>query len=193
VHSFRSRRNRILGYPKIESLLHLRELDLSYSSIPREALENILMAVAKYNDFVELNLSGNGGGSIGQTPVCTLLSGMLVWSSLSVIGLGDIGLNAIQSVKLFRTIRIGSFKLRYIDVCYSELKKATKLISACLSEMKTLEKVELTGNDVKKRDINILKKSLKGVEIICEDEDLDSVLNSIELVTIPICWVAVEA
>jgi len=80
VHSLRLKRNAITGYLDLGSLKSLRGLDVSFSSIPRDALEKIILEVSKFQDFEVLILSGNGGEGMSDLVLKKFFNSLTKWT-----------------------------------------------------------------------------------------------------------------
>jgi len=111
VHSLRLKRNAITGYLDLGSLKSLRGLDVSFSSIPRDALEKIILEVSKFQDFEVLILSGNGGEGMSDLVLKKIFNTLTKWTSLKELGMGDIGMSCQQSKGLFRALRNSTYSI----------------------------------------------------------------------------------
>jgi len=163
-------RNYLVGYPEIERFKSLEILDLRSNRIPLEHLTRLLSTISRNGIpcLRKIYLTDNGGGSLPDSTVVSLCTGLARWRELEDIYLGDIGLSAIQTSWILQTIH-GFPRITNLDFSYCRLYKAMEPIH-CLKQFTWIKWLNITGNKLPVDIVLGLATALPHTTIINEED-----------------------
>jgi len=163
-------RNYFQGYPFIEHLLKIENINFGSCRIPPEDLNKLITTISLLPSVRSLNISDNGDANGVEDDVmvnlCTKLS---VWPEIEEFSLADIGLSTKHSRWILNTLKSGNFKkLQNIDFSFSRLKKIEHLGDYFL-RLPALKRLNLTGNKLSEERVTEIQNQLPNCEVLDEE------------------------